>query len=176
MTRYNSALVTLHWLMAIMIFLALVAGGLILDNMPNDSPDKAGGLAGHMAVGSLIGVLLIVRLIVRLTTAKPTPASTGNPLLDRLGALTHWAFYLCIAGMVLSGLATAIGADLLPIAYGGSGATIPAMMEELPQRALHGLFAITLVLLIGLHIAGALYHQFVLKDGLMRRMGFGKQQ
>lgn len=175
MTRYNPVLVALHWLMALLIMLGLVFGSLLLDNMPNDLPDKAGALAGHMTVGLFIGALLIVRFMIRLKSQKPPHASTGNPLLDRIGALTHWAFYVLIAAMVLSGIATALGAGLFPIAFGGSGDLIPASMETLPQRALHGVFALMLMLLIALHIAAALYHQLIIKDGLMRRMWFGKR-
>ena len=39
----------------------------------------------------------------------------------------------------------------------------------------HGLLATLLVGLIALHFAAALYHQLVLKDGLLRRMWFGRR-
>ena len=55
MTRYHPALVILHWLMALMIPVALAAGRLLLASMPSDSPDKVQGLAGHMAFGMAIG-------------------------------------------------------------------------------------------------------------------------
>ena len=50
MQRYHPALVALHWLMALVILLALVAGTLLLANLPPDSPDKVSGLAGHMTI------------------------------------------------------------------------------------------------------------------------------
>ena len=176
MTRYHPFLVALHWLMALMILLALVAGNFMLDPMPNDSPDKAGALAGHMTVGLLIGTLLILRLITRLKAIKPPHATTGNALFDRIGVWTHWVFYFLIAGVVLSGIATAMGAGLFPIAFGGSGAAISNLIDELPQRAAHGLFTTLLIVLILLHIAAAVYHQFILKDGLLRRMWFGSRE
>lgn len=85
MKRYHPTLVALHWLMALMIFLALAAGNFMLDPMPNDAPDKAGALAGHMTVGLLIGGLLILRLVTRFKTTKPPHATTGNAMLDRIG-------------------------------------------------------------------------------------------
>jgi cytochrome b561 len=78
--------------------------------------------------------------------------------------------------MVLSGLATAIGADLFSIVFGGSGTPLPESFGHLPQRAAHGLIAIGLVALIALHVVAAFYHQFVLKDGLLRRMWVGKRR
>lgn len=175
MQKYHPLLVTLHWLIALMIFVALAAGGLVLANMPPDSPDKVTGLGGHMIFGMAIGVLLIVRLITRLRTAHPPHAQTGNNLLDRIGVWTHWGFYALIAGMVLTGLATAYGAGLFPIVYGGVAETLPPGLAELPQRAAHGFIATLLVALIGLHIAAAIYHQMILKDGLLRRMWFGNR-
>jgi cytochrome b561 len=40
----------------------------------------------------------------------------------------------------------------------------------------HGAVATLLLILIGVHVAGAGYHQVVLKDRLLSRMGFGKRQ
>ena len=126
MRRYHPLLVSLHWLMALMLLLSLAAGGLFLANLPPDSPQKLMGLGGHMAGGMAIGVLLVIRLATRVTTTHPPRAQTGSDLLDRIGIWTHRLFYVLIAGMVLTGLATAIGAGLFPIVYGGCGRYPPA--------------------------------------------------
>ncbi|MEM7024731.1 MAG: cytochrome b/b6 domain-containing protein [Pseudomonadota bacterium] len=175
MRRYHPVLVALHWLMALMILFSLTAGGLVLANLPQDSVEKVKGLGGHMAFGMAIGVLLLVRLVARITSGKPPRATTGHALLDRISVWTHWGFYALIAAQVLTGLATAIGAGLFPIVYGGAAETLPPDLASLPQRAAHAVFALLLVALITLHIVAALYHQFVLKDGLVRRMWFGKR-
>lgn len=175
MQRYHPLLVALHWLMALMILVALAAGGLVLANMPPDSPDKVAGLGGHMIFGMAIGVLLLLRLVTRTRSAHPPHAKTGNDLLDRIGRWTHWGFYVLIASMVLTGLATALGAGLFPIVFGSAAETLPPELATLPQRAAHGVIATLLVALIALHMAAAIYHQIVLKDGLLRRMWFGKR-
>lgn len=174
MQRYHPLLVALHWLMALMILIALAAGGIFLANMPPDSPDKVAGLGGHMIFGMTIGVLLILRLVTRLRSAHPPHATTGNDLLDRVGRWTHWGFYLLIAGMVATGLATALGLGLFPIVYGGAAQTLPAELATFAPRVAHGVIALILVGLIALHVAAAIYHQFVLKDALLRRMWFGR--
>lgn len=173
MQRYHPVLVALHWLMALMILIALAAGGLILDNMANDDPDKILALTGHMSAGIVIGALLVVRLVTRLRTRTPPRATTGNALLDRIGIWTHWGFYVLVAGMVLSGLATALGGGLFPIVFGGAAETVPEELSGLPQRAAHGWIATVLAALILLHISATAFHQLVLKDGLLRRMWFG---
>ncbi|WP_019954972.1 cytochrome b [Yoonia vestfoldensis] len=175
MQRYHPFLVVLHWLIALMILVALAAGGVVLANMPPDSPDKVKGLGGHMVFGMAIGVLLILRLVTRTRSTHPPHATTGTPLLDRLGRWTHWGFYVLIAGMVATGLASALGAGLFPIVYGGTAETLPPELSDLRQRAAHGVIASLLVALIALHVVAAVYHQFILKDGLLRRMWFGRR-
>jgi len=175
MQKYYPLLVAIHWLMALMILMALAAGGLVLANMPPDSPDKVQGLAGHMTVGMAIGVLLILRLVTRLRSTHPPHARTGNDLLDQVGRWTHWGFYLLVAGMVLSGLVTALGLGLFPIVYGGASETLPSELATFAPRVAHGFVSKLLAALIALHIAAALYHHFILKDGLLRRMWFGKR-
>ena len=143
--------------------------------MPNDDPNKIGALAGHMTVGLLIGGLLLVRFGLRLGTAHPPKATAGNDLLDRIGQATHWAFYVLILGMVMSGMAIAQSYGLFDIVFSGSGDPLPPVFDNAP-RAAHGIFATALIALVALHIAAAVYHQMILKDGLLRRMGFGPRQ
>ena len=194
MQRYHPVLVALHWIMALMVLVALVAGWVVLEDMPHGDPDRTVALAAHMGAGIAIGALLLLRLATRLLTRKPPPATTGNALLDRIGVWTHRAFYALIAGMVATGLATGVGADLFPAVFLGEAmpaevpgdggddavvgldaATAEATLDNLPQRAAHGWIASALAALVLLHVAAAVYHQAVLKDGLLRRMWFGKR-
>src|SRR6056297_2267258 len=138
MQRYHPLLVALHWLMALMILVALAAGGIVLANMPPDSPDKVAGLGGHMIFGMAIGVMLILRFITRTRSTHPPHATTGNAMLDRLGRWTHWGFYALIAAMVLTGLTTALGAGLFPIVYGGTAETLPPELADMSTRIAHG--------------------------------------
>ena len=176
MTRYHPALVALHWLIAVMILMGLFFGKAVLVSMDNADPTKAEGLGGHMTIGIIVGVLLVVRLIVRIASEKPPHAATGNARLDRIGAATHWVLYALVALMVLSGLGTAFAGDLFPIVFGGSGDPIPETLTDLAPRIAHGLVSNLLIVLLLLHVAAALYHQFVLRDGLFRRIWFGKRK
>lgn len=172
--RYHTALVSLHWLLALMLIAALGIGTFALKTVPISSPDKIDALRGHMIAGGLILVLTLVRLVVRLKTTHPAPATTGNPLLDRLAPLTHWGLYLLVLLMAGSGVAMSVLAGLPGIVFGGVG-TLPVNFDALPPRAVHGIVAKLLMLAIALHIAAASYHQFIKRDGLLRRMGFGRR-
>ena len=98
MQSYHPVLVALHWVMAVMVLIALAAGALVLENLANDDPDKIIALTAHMGAGIAIGVLLILRLITRIRTRTPPRATIGNDLLDRVGIWTHRVFYALIAG------------------------------------------------------------------------------
>ncbi len=99
MTRYHILLVTLHWLLALMIIAAMAAGGLVLENIPNNDPFKLTALAGHMILGLGILLLMLIRLAVRLRTAHPPRADIGNHLLNRGADLAHWLFYIVVIAM-----------------------------------------------------------------------------
>ncbi|NNE78953.1 MAG: cytochrome b [Silicimonas sp.] len=173
MRRYHPFLVTLHWLLALMVIGGLIMGTFVLAATPNDDPFKITSLTMHMSMGVLILVLMVLRLIVRMATSKPPHADIGNPLLNKGAIAAHWAFYLLVFAMCLSGLATANVAGLPAIIFGGSGEPLPANFDDIAPRAAHGVIATLLTLLIVAHVAAGLYHQYVRKDGLLGRMWFG---
>lgn len=175
MTRYHPALVALHWLLALMLIVALVVGTLVLDPIPNSDPAKLDILRSHMIVGVAILILMLIRLIIRLRTTHPPEAAIGNATLNRLARWAHWALYIMVFAMVGSGIAMSVMTGLPPIVFGGSGDPLPATFDDLAPRAAHRLFATALMLLIAGHIAAALYHQFIRRDGLFARMWFAKR-
>ena len=174
-TRYHPLLVTLHWLLALLIIAMLLIGFFVLEPMPNAQPQKIDILRVHMLVGMLILALMAARLIVRWLTAKPPAATTGSTLLDRIARLVHYGFYLLILLMVASGYATAILAGLNRSVFQRSGDPLPASFETYPSFQAHGFLAVLLTGLIGLHVAAALFHQFVRRDRLISRMLFGRR-
>ncbi|SEW13765.1 cytochrome b561 [Aliiroseovarius sediminilitoris] len=173
MARYHPLLVALHWILAGLIIGALVMGSQVLAPLPNDSPDKMFSLWAHMTVGLVIGTLMLLRLVTRLRTPHPPKADAGNGLLNIGARAAHWGLYVLVLLMVVSGIGISITAGLPAIVFGGSGTPLPETFDDLTPRVLHGITATLLALTIVAHIAGWLYHQYVLKDGLIRRMWFG---
>jgi len=78
-----------------------------------------------------------------------------------------------VLGQALSGLVMALQTGLPGIVFGGG--ILPADFWVYPIRSVHYLFSRMLMTLIALHIVGALYHTLVLRDGLLRRMWFGRR-
>jgi cytochrome b561 len=130
----------------------------------------------HMAGGMLILALMCIRFIVRMRTSRPAGATTGYPLLDRVAPITHYGFYVLVLLMAGTGYTTAILAGLPEIVFGGSGAPLPSTFMIYPTFVAHGSIAALLAGFIILHVLAALYHQFVRKDGLFRRMFFGRRE
>ncbi len=169
-SRYHPALVALHWVLAFCLIGLLIAGSTILAPLANDDPGKLMSFRLHMALGLVTLFLLVLRVAVRLTTRTPPRLRTGNALIDRLGPLTHWALYILAFAMALSGM-TFARASGLPDAVFGTG-PMPESFAH-PARAVHGIASRLLMAVIALHIAAALWHQFVRRDGIMTRMWFG---
>jgi cytochrome b561 len=174
-SRYHPVLVSLHWLLALLIVAALIVGFYWLGSIPNSDPQKISVLRLHMAGGILILVLMAIRFFVRMRTSLPPAATTGYPLLDRLAPITHYGFYVLVLLMVGTGYATAILAGLPAIVFDGSGDPLPPHLMIYPSLVAHSLIANLLVGLIALHVLAAFYHQFVRRDGLFRRMFFGRR-
>jgi cytochrome b561 len=173
--RYHPLLVTLHWLLAALIFAMLGIGFFTLAGMSNAAPEKIAILLIHMSTGMLIVALMFVRLLLRMWTASPPTATAGSASLDRIARLIHYGFYILVFAMAATGLATAISAGLNRSVFQGSGQPLPASFASYPTFTAHFYLACLLVGLFLMHSVGALYHQFFLKDELFRRMWFGRR-
>lgn len=171
--RYHPLLVTLHWLVALLVVLALIAGTQVFSRMPNTDPNKVLALRIHVIMGVTIGALMLIRLVTRWRSAHPAPARSGIALADRLAPLVHWALYALVLLMAASGMTLSLQSGLGDALFGA--AAMPADFHDYAPRAVHGLLAYLLILVIALHIAAALYHTLIRRDGLLRRMGFGKR-
>jgi cytochrome b561 len=171
-SRHHPMLVVLHWLLAFLIPIALALGVLVMAKIPNSDPMKSEALRGHMAGGILIMTLMLLRLLIRFGTDHPASASTGSSLFDKLAWVSHRLLYLAVIGMAATGLSLAIETGILGILI-GQHPQIPADFWVYDLRNAHYLISRLLMTLIALHIAGALYHTLIRRDGLLRRMWFG---
>ena len=164
--RYSPLWVTLHWVIALLIFAAYYLG-LSAQDIP--LTEKVGILRWHMPLGITVLLLMLVRLFVRWRTPHPEAATAGNAVLDKIGDWTHYLLYIFAILMPLTGLFLSVTFNLAPVVFGGQG-SLPRDLSPM----LHGLIDPILALLVLLHILAALYHQFIRKDNLLARMWYGK--
>ena len=174
-SRYHPALVVLHWGLALLITAALALGALGLAKIPNTSPMKLEALRSHMTGGIIILALMLARLAVRMRSAHPPPARAGHRLLDRLAWASHRLFYVTVIAMAGSGIIMALQTGLFDSVFFGQG-NLPADFWAYPIRNVHYVVSRILMTLIAVHIVAALYHAFALRDGLLKRMFFGRRK
>lgn len=169
--RHHPLIRVLHWLIAGLIIAAMVMSLTVMRGIPDDSPEKIDALRRHMAAGSLVLILTGLRFVMRREAVRPPALSSGMAWADWLARLIHRSFDALILLMVGSGIAMAILAGLPEIVFGGQG-QLPDL-EQLPLLWLHRAVGLALLGFLVLHAGGALFHQFILRDGLLSRMSFG---
>jgi len=174
-SRYHPALVVLHWALALLIIAALALGALVMVKIPNTDPMKFEALRSHMSGGMAILVLMRIRLVIRSRTAHPAPVSAWHPLLDRLAWLSHRMFYGTVVVMAGSGIVMALQTGLFDTVFFGQG-RLPADFWAFPIRSVHYIASRILMALIAIHVVAAFYHALVLRDGLLKRMFFGRRK
>jgi cytochrome b561 len=172
--KYHPVHVLIHWFIAFAMAQLLLRGAFIMVNIPNSSPEKISALRAHMFAGSLVLVLMIIRVVLVNTARLPAPAKGPTPLLTRLKEMVHPLLYVSIFVQAFAGLGMAYQADLPSVIFLHHGA-LPASFWIYPLRTVHYVNSRILMVLIALHISGALYHTFVMRDGLIRRMSFGRR-
>ena len=122
--RYHPVLVTLHWLVALLVFTDLYIGYFYI--RPIIMVGR-GGVPGtdlilkiHMAAGVAILVFLIIRFIIRLTTRKPAPADAGFKALNILAKVVHYSLYLFVFGITIVGLIFSLQVNRFQVAFLGA--------------------------------------------------------
>jgi cytochrome b561 len=160
----------LHWLMAICILTMLFIGvGMVSTIAPKYLPL----LATHKALGIVILVLALLRLGVRVRSgAPPLPASLPEPM--KLAAqLSHWALYALMIGMPLIGWAM-LSAGAYPVVLYGDIRLPPILPQNDTLHTLlwnaHFYLAFAFFALILLHLAAALFHALIRRDGVFESM------
>jgi len=173
MKRYSITMIILHWVLALLILGAIFLGAFVLDEMVSTHPQKITLLQIHILAGVSILTLTLYRLFVRFRSPQPAPVASNNRLADRVATGVHYLLYLLTVLTALAGVALSISADLSAIVFKHIG-TLPKDFEDYIAHEAHGLLADLLLITILLHIAAAVYHQFILKDGLFLRMSLRK--
>ncbi len=170
-TAYGRVAVFIHWVSALMIA-ALLASGFRAANTA-DEELKAQLLGFHVALGITVLVLTVARIMWWwLADRKPEPMIGTSLVKRRLAGFVHISFYIVILAMAGSGIGLLVLSGAGAIIFTGLPGSLPDFTEY-PPRIPHGIGARLLVLLIFFHVMAALYHHFILKDGILRRMWFG---
>ena len=170
-TTYGLIARLLHWVLAILI-ITLISVGLYMSELPN-SEDKWRMIGMHKATGMLVLSLVIVRVIWRLMNVQPELPKSVPAILARLAHANIFILYFLMIAMPVSGILGSLSAGY-PISFFDLF-VIPAFAMKYEVFSsycwwTHGICAWLLICLIIAHIGAGLYHHFIRKDNVLRRM------
>ncbi|WP_230529886.1 cytochrome b [Microvirga roseola] len=166
--RYGTVALALHWTSAALI-LALIPLGFAMQSAPDAA--RLGLYRVHVGIGILVGLLTLARLLWWLALdRRPVPSVSHTLLQRRLAKAVHAGFYGVVLILAVSGIGMMAASPLGEALASGKLALMPADLMNLPPRLAHGAMARLLMALLVLHVAGALYHHWVGRDGTLGRM------
>ena len=177
--RYTAVAIALHWLLALVI-LGIFVMGVYMADLPF-SPSRLKLFNWHKWAGISMLLLSVLRLVWRATHRPPElPVAVTRTMptwQTRAYHATHHLMYVLFFAVPLIGWAYSSAAGFPIVLFG----QIPlpdfvgadkALAESI--KPLHELFAWGLVGLAALHVAAALKHQWIDRDGLLLRMMPGR--
>jgi len=178
--RYNRTAMALHWSLGVLI-VGLLLVGLYMTGLPF-SPQRLKLYNWHKWAGVLVLALSFVRLMWRLTHRPPVLPEAVRAAMPAWQQLahhgTHGALYALFFAVPLLGWAYSSAAGFPIVVFG----LLPlpdfvpvdkALSETL--KLTHHYAAYTLAVLVLLHVAAALKHQLIDRDGLLTRMLPGRR-
>ena len=195
-TKYTNVAIALHWLIGIAILFMFVLGW-IMTELPTQTPKTTSfdifnlGLITwgveeeqsqrsfyfnlHKSVGLSLLMLIVLRMYWRFTHRPPAFLNSMKLWEKRLAKATHHSLYLLMFLIPLSGIIMSAGSKYgikwfgIKVIPGFDDKAIRELFYEF-----HEIFGLLLLLILILHILGAVKHSIVDKDGTLRRMWFSK--
>jgi len=168
--RYDGVAIAAHWLLALSIVLNLALGFYMHEL--ELSPQRVKLFNWHKWAGITILALSALRLAWRLTHAPP--ADLPMPAWQRIAAHTvHRALYVLFFAVPLAGWAYSSAAGFPVVWFGVLPLPDWVPVDRAWADALkttHKAAGMVLALLVLLHVAAALKHHVVDRDGLLQRM------
>lgn len=147
---------SVHWLSAALIAYGYAKG---LDNVSQLA--DPGLLRSEVLFALILGALFLVRLIWTRFVGGATRLPEDAPAWERrASAFIHTGLYASVFAIVLTGLGIALAYSWAPL----GGLALTAVI------ALHEAALALLPILLGVHIAGALWHGLIRRDGVLAAM------
>jgi cytochrome b561 len=167
--RYGTWAIAVHWILFVLLVVVGILG-LLHDSWPKRS--QAFWINIHALIGLSLWILLMLRFLGRLTYPPPPPAADTSLALRRLARVVHLSLYALLFVIPILGIVTFIwhgrSLDLGIVQLNFGVAKNRAIFE--PTEDIHGYLAYCVFALAGAHAAAALWHHFVKRDGVLRRM------
>lgn len=169
--RWGAISQLLHWAIVLLIT-AIAIIGLTMTEMANGLP-KIKIYALHKSLGLTLLALVVLRLLWRFYAGAPKPVPGTPHWQERIASLTHWALYLMMFAMPITGWLFNSSSGY-PLQYFGLF-NLPKIAAVNPGLAdlsewLHENGFWLLLLLVLAHAGAAFYHHLFQNDDTLRRM------
>lgn len=181
--RYGGVAKVFHWLTALLI-LTLIPLGIVANWLPYDTSEQLARKALLFSLHKTLGVTVFFVALARIGWAfaqpKPGPMHPERRAEHWLAETVHWLLYGSLLLVPMSGwIHHAATTGFAPI-WWPLGQNLPFVPKDddiaAVFKGLHIVFERVLVISILLHVAGALKHHLLDKDGTLRRMWFGSSE
>jgi cytochrome b561 len=178
--HYGSVAMALHWLIAVLIVVNICLG-LYFPDMPHSDPTRFTLAQIHESIGLTVLMLSVLRVLWRLINPVPPLPADMNRALKFAARATQFILYVLIVAIPLTGwiMASASRTGTAPYFFLFDWPNLP-FFNGLDAHAqhdaheqwedIHATLAWTAIVLVPLHILGALYHQFIRRDAVMKQM------
>ena len=173
-TEWGALAKTLHWVITIGIFAMIYLG---LEQSGMESGDERSRIRFiHASIATVLLGLMTIRIIWRFMNDVPAHPDGMAPIQRLVATLVHWGLYITVFFQLFAGAMMSGTADRgLPL-FGFLSIPLPIaenhdaheFWEEVHEFAWKPLAAIVV-----LHVLGALYNHFILKNDVVRRMTHG---
>jgi cytochrome b561 len=170
--RWGSVQIALHWTIAVLVLVVQVPAGV---TMVAVDPGPVQNLCYniHKTNGIVVFLLALVRLGWRWSHPVPFLPADMPAWQAKLARTTHALLYLVLFLMPITGfLYTAMGGFPVPFFMLYDLAPLVPVNKPVAEifKYAHLNLRFVLYVTVLLHVAGALYHHYVRKDGILRRM------
>jgi cytochrome b561 len=170
-TRYTGTAIALHWLVTLLI-LAAFPLGVYMHELPL-SPSKLQLYSYHKWLGVTVFLLAVARLTWRATHTPPPLPATTPAWQQRAAHGLHFLLYVLLFAIPLSGWLMSSAKGFQTVYLGvlplpdlvGKDKALGELLTEV-----HKILNFTLLTLFAAHVAAALKHHFIDRDGVLAQM------
>jgi cytochrome b561 len=173
-STYSKRTVWIHWVSALLIF-GLIYTGINMEHMAH-SPDKFTLYKAHFALGFAVFILTIIRVIALWKDERPKPLYREKSIHQRFIKFVHYAFYVVILWMCISGISSLFLEGIYPALASGEFAQLPVINADgfHPIMMSHHIIAKLVFLLLIFHVVGFLIHLIRKRENTLKRIWFKK--
>jgi cytochrome b561 len=173
-TEYGSLAKALHWLVAIGLFALIYLGLEQADMARGDERSRIRFI--HASIAAIVLMLMTIRIIWRFMNDTPAHPD-GMPGWQRMiSSVVHWGLYISVFVQLTAGaMVVGTGGNGIPV-FGLFSIPLPVAENHDKHEwweSVHELAWRPIAILLVLHILGALYNHFIVKNDVLRRMTVG---